>query len=541
MTKSRFKEWIVLGALLALAFTFRLALTGIDRVVWGDEVMYAEAGRNLVSGNGLTYAGKPEIHHAPLFSIVTGLFSLFGGKPETPGNITFVLFGTLYLVPAYLLGRKLVGGYAARLGVLVLALLPAITSFLYFSPSMSEPMFLLLVFSFLYLCFLCLERYNLALCAAAGGTAGVAYITRPEGLLYFGVFFLVFAARKLWSKSVSWGRILKSVAVYAACFVIIATPYVCYLHAQTGRWLLSGKAGITYFHEKVVRSGGWGAGDTWHWGFDSTGTEVRGMSDERFDYSMIRDIADDPVDFAKSVGKNAISLERILLANFRLFSPVIAILLVVGLVYKPWSRERAAKEAFFALCAFPNACYLVYMVEVRYLAALFPVLVLWASRGFPVCQNWLVDTLQNISKRQLAGVTRSLTRSVPVALALIAVCAGHLPTIEQYKAQLPYEYKEVGVWLKDNLPEGAALMSRNETPAFYGEKLWVPFPNSSTEEAIRYAYIHDVDYVLVDERVVRKYRSQYLPLIEGDPPVELEPVKLWQFTNGRMMLFKLEA
>ena len=59
MTKSRFKEWIVLGALLALAFTFRLALTGIDRVVWGDEVMYAEAGRNLVSGNGLTYAGKP--------------------------------------------------------------------------------------------------------------------------------------------------------------------------------------------------------------------------------------------------------------------------------------------------------------------------------------------------------------------------------------------------------------------------------------------------------------------------------------------------
>jgi hypothetical protein len=121
------------------------------------------------------------------------------------------------------------------------------------------------------------------------------------------------------------------------------------------------------------------------------------------------------------------------------------------------------------------------------------------------------------------------------------VCAGHLPTIEQYKAQLPYEYKEVGVWLKDNLPEGAALMSRNETPAFYAEKLWVPFPNSSTEEAIRYAYTHDVDYVLVDERVVRKYRPQYLPLIEGDPPVELEPVKLWQFTNGRMMLFKLEA
>lgn len=533
------REWLLLGGLLLLAFAFRLGLTSVDRVVWGDEVMYAEAGRNLFSGKGFTYAGRPETHHAPLFSIALGLFSLFGGGPETPGNIAFVLFGTLYLVPVYLLARKLVGLTPARISLLILALLPALTSFLYFSPSMSAQMYLLTVFGFLYLCFLCLERYNLALYAAAGGTAGVAYITRPEALAYFGLFFMAFFVQKLWSQRLSWGKVIKSIVLYVACFAVIAAPYVLFLRAHTGRWLLSGKGGIAYSHMRVVSSKGWAVGDRWIWGFDSAGTEVRGLSDERFEYSMLRDVVSEPVEFGKRVAKNARSLERLLLTNYKFFSPILMILLVVGLLHEPWSRQRAAKEGFLLLCAVPNSIYLAFMVEVRFLAVLFPVLVLWASCGVTVCQRWLVETLENLFKKRLSGAGQRLATLAPVALTLTAISLGHLPTIRQYKAELPYEYKEVGAWMKSNLPADAGVMSRNETPPFYGEKRWVAFPNSSCKEAIWYARTHGAEYVLVDERVVRKYRPQYIPLIEGEPPAELEPVKSWAFPNGRMLVFRV--
>ncbi|MBC7262264.1 MAG: hypothetical protein H5T63_09645 [Chloroflexi bacterium] len=64
--------WALLAIVLA-SLVLRTILIRVDRIVRWDEPDYLLLGRNLFTGQGYTVSGRPELHYAPLFPIITGM------------------------------------------------------------------------------------------------------------------------------------------------------------------------------------------------------------------------------------------------------------------------------------------------------------------------------------------------------------------------------------------------------------------------------------------------------------------------------------
>ena len=95
------EKWIVAG-LVALVMGVRIYLASFDRVVWGDEPFYLWLGRNWLAGQGYSFTGYSDVHHTPLYPLLTGLLGLITGNMELASSICYVVFGTLLV--AYVLG-----------------------------------------------------------------------------------------------------------------------------------------------------------------------------------------------------------------------------------------------------------------------------------------------------------------------------------------------------------------------------------------------------------------------------------------------------
>ncbi len=172
MTESNPRERKALLALAAAAFAFRLALLLLPRVIRWDEPVYLLLGKNLWSGLGFTFNGHPELHHSPLFPILAGATLKLTGRPETASNVWYVLLGTLLTFPVYGLARRLTSHGGALLAAALVAFFPALTTAVLYWGTMTEPLFLLLIYSAAYLTMRGLERESPALFAAVGVAHG---------------------------------------------------------------------------------------------------------------------------------------------------------------------------------------------------------------------------------------------------------------------------------------------------------------------------------------------------------------------------------
>src|SRR5439155_22441565 len=107
------------------------------------------------------------------------------------------------------------------------------------------------------------------LLAAAGVFFGLAYLTRPEAVIYFGIF-LIFGVfwLALWPSyrqprsparfsllRVAWRarRIWLGMGYFALLFALLAIPYVVYLRIHTGLWMLTGKQAVVMMQERADR------------------------------------------------------------------------------------------------------------------------------------------------------------------------------------------------------------------------------------------------------------------------------------------------
>jgi hypothetical protein len=177
--------------------------------------------------------------HPPLYplavlgmSVPVGEF--VGGAPsrvmQLSAQLVSVVAGVLLVLPLYVLGRDLfspsVGFWAAAL----VQCLPASGRVL--PDGLSEGLFLLLTATALLMAVRGL-RHHSALCFALSGVCGgLAYLTRPEGLVVVASVGLVLLAQQLvaaWRRP--WRRTLACAASLAAAAAAVGGPYV----AVTGR------------------------------------------------------------------------------------------------------------------------------------------------------------------------------------------------------------------------------------------------------------------------------------------------------------------
>ena len=522
-----------LGAMVLLALAVRLVLALAPHVLQADEGAYVWLGRNIVTGRGFTFIGIPELHYTPLFPLVSGLLYLLLHNLEAASKVCFVVLGAGLVLPVYWLARAAYGVREARVAGLLVAALPALTSHILYWGSMSEPLYLFLLFSGLWLVWRAWQEGGVWLPAAAGLCLTLAYLARPEGLIYVGAALACLLLAGLGRLRERW----RGVAALAAVFVLLAAPYIIYLHQETGVWMLTGKTWTAYTQDRALANKDWVAFDAMTWGLDSTG-EVLYHSQERFSHSLFSYMAAEPGAFVQGMVDNARTLPGVLFGREGIPRPLAPLL---GLTFFAcaWTRRRAWTELFLGGAVLvPIVTFWPVLYSVRFLQPVYPIAMIWLGRGLVALGDWLADTWRAQLGSSKAGLRRTLV-ALPTVGAVAYLLALQPGVVASGAAAMKFNYKAVGQWLRANTPAEAVVMSRGAICAIEAEREWAPFPHASWPEIVAYGRRRGAGYLVVNEQEIRQFQPALEMLLdEGHPPAELEHLYTYRDARGKTIVYR---
>jgi 4-amino-4-deoxy-L-arabinose transferase-like glycosyltransferase len=541
---SKLPEILARGALGVWTALVRLgALWHPQRIVWGDEPFYLWLGRNWLTGQGYSFTGYSDVHHTPVYPLLSGLFYLLTRNLELASDICYVLFGVLLAIPVYVLAKEMYQREVGYISVALLAIYPAVATAPLFWGTLTEPPYYFFVYTGLLMTLLAMRRERPWFYALAGVSFGLAYLTRPEAIAYVAVGGGVLVLVKLCEKKLSARVTLVGLSLYVVAFLLFFMPYAVYVYRETGSWMVSEKAGVTFVTCIGLSEGNTRAFDSATWGLDSTGLEVFFFSRESYDVSMFDVIRTHPSEFAQLLVRNVRRFIGSLLST-RLFSFYLLPLIGLAFFKAAWNKARVKGELLLLSSLTPVAVFLLFFIQDRYIATLLPTLTIWLASGAYELGVWLRGTTANLLEgRKLRRFWQSALLAIP-AIALLLFFAVLQPrVIQQYTniGSFRPEHKTIGLWLRDNISSDSVVMSRYPAIAFYARTRWEPTPNAEYGEVLDYARYNAVDYFVLDESETRDLRPQLAFLLaEGTVPPELELIHADYSAGGKLVVFRLK-
>lgn len=539
-------EWVILGGILLLAVIVRGVMARVDHVLQGDEGAYLWLGKTLVTGGGYQFFGKPELHYTPFYPLVSGLVWLLVRELEVASKVCFVVFGSLTVWPVYLLGRRMYGRPTAWITAALVAVAPAVTSYVYFYGSMTEPLYFFLLFWGIYLAVVAMEKNRWWNYALVGLLFGLSYLTRPEGWM-FPVITAVYVVVARWMQHRKWQwTSVGHAALMVVAFLIVAAPYLVFLRSHLGYWTLTGKTWMAHAQQRALMDGDLIEFDRLSWGLDSTGLEVMYHSPEKFtQHGLLDEIIADSDRFARHVLRNVRQMDSIFLSKrvlpFFLF-PIIGL----GLFGTRWSGRRLRGEAYLlSMAILPSLAFLIFTTHLRFYLGSVLILLIWAGQGIVELGKWLADTLRDAFSR-LPDLDRRVRRwEAGIVLALTLLLVSYYALIQPAAVadglgHQRYDYKSLGEWLGKNSPVDTTIMSRGAIVAIHADRNWVPFPHAAYDEVIRYARAHNVEHIVVNGEEFAVMRPELAFL--ADPalaPAELELVSVYGKNGDATVIYRL--
>jgi 4-amino-4-deoxy-L-arabinose transferase-like glycosyltransferase len=230
--------------------------------------MFIVLGRNLLSGKGYTLNGLPNATFPFGMPVAAGVFLKLTGSARWSANLATIVFGSLGVIPVYLIARELWGRLCAVTAAILYAGFPALlflVPYCTYSERLyagSEAVFLFFILSAACVAVIMMRRPTLALGAAFGFFGGIAFQVRQEALAYFLPLAAAVCILGCAPRRPSRLRALAAVAAALVVFAIIAAPFVLWVRSVTGRWSLGPRFPTTFRMRKslenVVKSGQWG-------------------------------------------------------------------------------------------------------------------------------------------------------------------------------------------------------------------------------------------------------------------------------------------
>jgi hypothetical protein len=348
-------------------------------------------------------------------------------------------------------------------------------------------------------------------------------------------------------------RFLLKLVLFILAFGLAYGPYAYYTYLNTGAWMVSEKVGVAYLTGIGLAHGDTTAFDKSTWGLDSTGLETFFFSSESYNVSMLKLILADPQTFVSILYLNASRLVQVLI-DWSLFPYVLLPFLVLGLFRRGWTRVRTLKEIFLICSMGPVFAFILFFIQARYLVPLIPVLILWTARGLVDLGEWLTGTIAHLRVPEDAASATSSTETKPLSpswrtalqitpvllimLGLLVIQPRVVRLVNDTGSVRP-EHKAVGEHLASIVSRDDVIMARYPAIAYHADARWVPTPNASWPEILRYARHKGVAYFALDERELR-YRPQLKDLLTGEqsPP---QLVRIYESAAGgeRLVVFQL--
>jgi hypothetical protein len=200
-----------------------------------------------------------------------------------------------------------------------------------------------------------------------------------------------------------------------------------------------------------------------------------------------------------------------------------------------------AKEAFLLSAALPVLIFLPFHIELRYFAPWMPLLMLWLAKGIEALGEWVEETRTKLWPG--ASWPKGLASWVCISLTgglLLYFLAAQVATVQDGLAGMNYGRREAGLWLHENTPSDALVMSRDTEVPFYAQRPWTPSPNEEYERYIAYVRKRGGQYLVVDEREATVIRPQLSLLMkENSPPPELRHMYTADDPLGRTVVYEV--
>lgn len=180
----RVPTWAWLVGIVAVSFALRAVLArGMAApFIMVDELVYAELARSIADGGGFAIRGVPASGYGIVYPLlIAPAYALFDSLPEaySAAKTTNALVMSLAALPAYWIGRFVVGRGLALLGAVLAVAVPSLA---YTGTVMTEnvfyPVFLLAVGTLLW----ALERPTVGRQALLLAALGLAYATRSQAI-----------------------------------------------------------------------------------------------------------------------------------------------------------------------------------------------------------------------------------------------------------------------------------------------------------------------------------------------------------------------
>lgn len=523
-------DWPLL-ALLAAALLFRLFLLRFRFAIGWDEPHYLNLAANFANGN---LHGWLHPFWSPLYPALSGLLGLLVPNLETAGRLVNLICGGLILWPVYRLGVDLFGRDSAWWAAAILAFYPPLAFGA--TSALAEPSYMLFATLGLWSGWDGIKRESAVRALLAGLLWGLAYLTRPEGagfLLVF-VFFVTLLTAGQWLKSRRI-RTLRLAVLAGAGWLLVALPYIFYLHGETGRWTLSAKgAAVQQLEAQYFAPGKLGT-------FDTLSEDNRVYPNDQIyhDGDFVQATAKQgglPIQnsLALLVRKYATHFHRLTRAELpAIFSLGLLVPFVLGLFGSPWQTERPRLSlyllsylGFFWFIVVP-----LFHINERYLIALLPVAMIWAGHGLVLLKDWLAAGLRPSragGRLSEAGLQRCAW-SGAAGFVLLFGFLTQLGSIVQRSTwdtdfwSEAVELKQAGEWLREHAGATPVLMSYNKAVNFYAGnhnlRAGATFSQNEWPRLAQYAGYRGVTHVVWAER----YASHFPNLQQLNDPATAPP------------------
>ncbi len=232
------KEWVILSGSVIAAFIIRFFFLRYEQVIRIDGVFYSLLGKNLIAGN---FEEGLSTYWPPLYPFFIGLFSLIFQNIEFSGMMVSVLSGSLLVIPVFFLVQKFCGRREACFGAFFVVIYP---SLIHCSVRVhTESIYMLFFTTAILVGWNSISGRKIVSFFLTGLLFGACYLIKPEAIGFVGLLIVMELCAKFYFDGIKFRKIVLNIFVILLGFLILATPYMLFLHQKTGRWTISEKTG----------------------------------------------------------------------------------------------------------------------------------------------------------------------------------------------------------------------------------------------------------------------------------------------------------
>ncbi len=540
---------VVLPALLLVAAAVRMAWwAGYVDVIENEGVEYARLAWNWFHGQGyVSIFGGTHAFFPPFYPLLIGVLAPLAGSEEAAARLVSLLAGLALVAAVHGLARAIFDEQVAVIAGALAAVHPALVALSV--TTYSEAPYLGLASAATYAAVTCLRRPGPARAAATGLLAGLAYLTRPEGLLLAlglgGLLLLAGIRRRR-----SGGTGLRDAGIALALAASVAAPYVAHLSRIAGGFRWEGKSAVNNLITERLRAG-LGYGEAGRGLAPDASPEGPFLLPDQ--HALLAREGDGGGGLLHSLA----SVPRwrirhlatwVATAGF-LGAPAVVLLALAGLGRGRWWRDRRLEVlALLGIPAIVGLALLTVQFQWdRYLFPLLPAMLVWAAAGAEQLAGLVarlarrLGTPDDTARFARRAVTAGLALAVVVTAAPAVPALGDLnqtraPGIRAAGARVRQDHARSPDPARRPLIAGVGLAIGH-----YAEGRITYLPHADEARALRYLRRVDPDYLALrySEALRLPYAAAWLrrgpatacaaPV--GDlPPDAAAAVRLWRWT-----------